>query len=395
MKIFFRLVTVAVFLVILAVVIAYARGYRLDFQKQSVSPNGILAITSSPKTSKVYINGQLKGITDMNTTLSPGNYSIEIKKDGYTSYTKNVALKGELVMSVDGLLFPVNPSLSPLTNLGIVKAIPLDQTNKLLIFSQSEDEAKDGIYLFEVNQSALSLFPPLKPIILRKDLPGNLDLKDTNVYFSPDYKQAIVEFLPTNISYLLNLDEQNSNPINISSSQQTLLYAWQKEKDQEKNKILETFPKQIAKVASDSFHIVSYSPDDTRILYQAIKSIPLPLAIVPRLIATNQTTENRELKKNSLYVYDKKEDRNYEIRNSKFEIRNFSPLWYPDSKHLTFVENNKVSVVDYDGQNTRTVYSGPFDNSFFTLTPDGKIAVLINLNPDANKFPDLYLVGIR
>ena len=113
------------------------------------------------------------------------------------------------------------------------------------------------------------------------------------------------------------------------------------------------------------------------------------------MIATNQTVETRGLKKNGLYVYDKKEDKNYFIGNWKSINSNFPIQWYFDSRHLVIEENKKISIVDYDNENKQTVYSGPFESNFFTTTSDGKIIVLVNLNPEANKLPDLYLVGIR
>ena len=175
---------------------------------------------------------------------------------------------------------------------------------------------------------------------------------------------------------------------------------------------MEAYPKEIAKVASDSFHVIEFSPDETKLLYLAKRSTTLPQAVQPPLIAVNQTPENRNIVVNSLYVYDKKEDRNYKIdlinlidlisnQNKKtlgqlnqLEIRNFIN-WYSDSKHLVINEGKKISFIDYDNQNKQTVYSGDFDNSFFKVTNDGKILILTNLNPEANKFPDLYAVGIR
>ena len=115
----------------------------------------------------------------------------------------------------------------------------------------------------------------------------------------------------------------------------------------------------------------------------------------------------RNIEENSLYVYDKKEDRNYEIQisNTKFLIPNKignwkleignSISWYSDSKHLVINEGKKISFIDYDNQNKQTVFSGAFDEFFFKVGSDGKILILTNLNPDTNKFPDLYAVGIR
>src|SRR5438445_8098607 len=115
---FRRFIAVIFFIIILLFLIAYSRGYRLDFQNKSFNATGILALSSSPKPAKIYINGELKGVTDTNVTLPPGDYTIDIKKDGYSDWSKKVKLKGELVMSYDVVLFPRNPSLSSLTNLG-------------------------------------------------------------------------------------------------------------------------------------------------------------------------------------------------------------------------------------------------------------------------------------
>ncbi|MFN4212843.1 MAG: PEGA domain-containing protein [Microgenomates group bacterium] len=315
MKIIQRLILLIAFIGTLILVIAYARGYRLDFKKKSFTPTGILAISSSPKAAKIYINGLLKGATDTNLTLPPGNYHVEIKKEGFTSWSKNVNLKGELVLTLEASLFPLNPSLSPLTNLGIIKAVPLDATEKILLFTQNGDFEKDGIYLYEASKNPITFFSPLKLIALKKNLPETFDLAKAEVIFSPDYKQAIIEFPISNIeyqiakvAYLFSLDSENQQPFDVSSSKQTLIEAWEKEKEEQKQKILNSFPKEITKIASDSFHIVAFSPDETKILYRAKKDINLPPVLNPPLIATNQTEQVRAVKKDSLYVYDKKEN---------------------------------------------------------------------------------------
>jgi hypothetical protein len=160
MKLLQRLIIFAVFVGIFFLIVAYARGYRLDFTKQTVSSTGIIAVTSNPKAAKIFINGELAGATDTSLTMPPGRYTIEVKKDGYMPWKRELTLKGELVMAADALLFPLNPSLTPLTNLGVGKIIPIDQTGKLLLFSETGNEEKDGIYVFDQNKKPFSLFPP-------------------------------------------------------------------------------------------------------------------------------------------------------------------------------------------------------------------------------------------
>jgi hypothetical protein len=380
MKLLSRLLIIFLFVAILGIVIAYARGYRFDFQNKGFSSTGIIAITSVPKTSKIYLNDHLKGVTDANLTLAPGKYKIEIKKEGFTSWLKNVNLKGELVVNLDVLLYPINPSLSPLTNLGVIKAVPLQDDNKVVVFTE------EGIYLFETARRPLSFFPPLKTLVKKELFPEDLDFSKVEVLISPDQKQAIVD------NYLISLEEENQSILDLSlskESKQTLISAWEEQKRENFLKILETYPADLAKIASDSFKVISFSPTETKVLYQSKTDISLPPMITPPLIVTNQTPENRSLKKGGYYIYDKKEDKNYEISNTS------SIFWYFDSRHLVVEEDRKISIVDYDNSNRQAVYSGPFEANFFTTTSDGKIIVLANLNPEGNKLPDLYLVGIR
>lgn len=389
MKFIFKIILFFLFLIILGLVIAYARGYRVDFQNKSLNSTGIIAITSYPKTAKIYINNQFRGVTDANFTLPSGNYQVEIKKDGYTSWKKSIKLKGELVVNIDALLYPINPSLSPLTNLGIIKAIPIDSSNKVIVFSQS------GIHLFEAAKRPLSFFPALKTIAKIELFPEGIDFYKATVDISPDLKQAIID------NYLISLEEENQSLIDLSlseTSKETLISAWEEQKLANFSKILETYPLEFRKIASESFKIISFSPNETKVLYQALKDVKLQSIINPPLIATNQTQEKREIKKDYLYVYDKKEDKNYEISqiNSNHQSLAGSFIqWYFDSRHLVIEEDKKISIIDYDNENKQTVYSGPFEANFFTTSSDGKIIILANLNPQANQLPDLYLVGIR
>ena len=344
-------------------------------------------------------------------TLPPGEYQVEIKKEGYTSWSKQVRLRGELVVALEGLLFPLNPSLSPLTNMGLTKVVPIPQSEKILIFSEQGKPEKDGIYLFDLGKGPISFLTPTKLILLKQtifDTIGTVDFTKTTVSISPDNKEILLTFptLPEEISYLLSLDEETKVLTDIEASKATLLAAWEQEKASLRKKILEAYPKEISKIASDSFGIISFSPDELKVFYQAKANVTLPIAINPRLLSTNQTLEERSIEMNNTYVYDRKEDRNYKITHFPQGVDNSTlpekeleqtdyMQWYSDSKHLVIKEESKISVLDFDDLNKQTIYSGPFDNSFFKVTTDGRIIILTNLNPEANKLPDLYAVGIR
>ncbi len=393
-----KLFFIFVFLLIIFLLIVFARGYRPNFKEKKIVSTGILTVNSFPKSAQVFLNGELKGITDLNLTLSPGKYLVEVKKDGYLPWKKEITLKGELVINLFPTLFSVNPSLSPKTNIGISRAIPVNNTGKVLFFVDKDDLEKDGLYLFDINKTSLSLFPSLKPLIKKSQFPLTFDKEEfslAKIHFAPDYKQAMLIW-KENV-FLIGMNEENSQPFDISASYQTLLSAWEEEKKQQETKLLTAFGRDFVKVATDSFKIIAFSPDDTKILYQAKKNFSLPHFLKTPLLVTNQTLEDRQLKINRLYVYDRKEDRNYLISNfSLLTNENLNQVfWYSDSRHLVFVKDKKITIADYDGENEQIVYSGPFEKEFLMVNEGGQLIILANLNPEVNPYPDMYNVSLK
>lgn len=416
-----RSIFISFFLIVLFIVIALARGYRFDPRTNTITSTGIISVNSSPKPAKVYVNGVFKGASDLNLTLPYGNYDIEIKKDGYTDWKKKINLKGEIVMSVDGLLFPKNPSLSPLTNLGITKSYPIPETDKVILFSDNGDIEKDGIYLFESDQKTIPIFAPLTLLVLKSNLPQGTDFNTAETVISPEYKEAIITFGKddSKVSYLFNINEVNTELFDITVSRETILSVWEEEKQEALTKVLETFPKAIRTIAPTAFNIIAFSPDERKILYQAKAEATIAQVIKPPLIGANQTAEERSIKSGKVYVYDKKEDKNFPLNinvdkmipaqaeteelatpsailadDTRSKILSFIH-WYPNSGQIVFKRDMDIKIMGYDGTNEITVYSGPAEQNFFAITPEWNLLVLANLNPQNNKYPDLYTIGIR
>lgn len=433
-----RLIIFVIFLIILVIIIALARGYRFDPEEGTLTSTGIISANSLPPAAKIFVNGNLEGVTNTNLTYPPGTYTVKITKDGYTDWEKQLTLKGEIVLDLSVVLFSKNPSLSPLTNLGVSKAIPIGQSEKILIFTQNNSLEKDGIYVLEGNSKRLSLISPLRKVVSLQYLPADINLSKTVVHFAPDYSQAVFSIPNTDesvtYSYLLSLESTTTEPFDVTGSYETILTAWDTEKKKDLAKILETYPKGLQAVAEESFRIIAFSPDETKILYQATQSATIPQVLKNQLVGTNQTPEKRELEANKLYVYDRKEDKNFEIPADlvKLEVSTSDPgteeiqpeevmieteeatntpqieisgynsseifeyiQWYPSSKHLVINEGATVSIMDYDGTNKEAVYSGPYEKGFFSLNSDWRLLILANLNPQNNTFGDVYEVGIR
>ncbi|MFS8158852.1 MAG: PEGA domain-containing protein [Candidatus Roizmanbacteria bacterium] len=418
-SIFKNIFYVVFFVLVLSAIVLYGRGYRPNITKQGLDPTGIIVASSAPDGAKIYINGDLHGATNENITLPPGNYHVKITKDGFSAWEKDVNLKGEWAVKTNAVLYPLNPSLSPITSIGILKAVSSQTGEKTVFVSQTGDPLKDGIYQLNNTKKTLSLGSQLKLLALKSSFSGNADLSSVSFDFSPDEQQVLITtYLPTSTptpsktnkltkaptpvidhTYLLSLTETKQTPFDVTNSVASIKTAWQKETATAVDKLVRTLKTPIQTAASSSFEIASISPDGKKILYKATTDATIPLVIDPPLPGSNQTQESRSLHKNSVYIYDKEEDKNFELTSvpitASIEELNHVIFWHPNSQNLIVNDGTNVSVVDYDNTNKRTVYSGPYELTYLAISDQGDLLILANLNPKINQFPDIYSVGIR
>lgn len=434
----YRILVFCIFGAALVGIIAFARGYRFDIPNTGIESNGLVSVSSSPRSAKVYVNDTLKGITDINLYLKPGEYKIKILKDGYFLWQKMLKVQGEIVQSVDAIIYPINSSLSPLTNIGIVKALPFGTgEKKVLIFSSKsipsgellsptpetvttpEQGTKSGLYVYDSRNHAVSIFPSLSFVLDYKALPLEFLPENTAILFSPKFDQALLFIEPTYPSdkassllsqfdgnypipesfvaaYLISLESLNPSPLEVTASVESLLDAWTQQKNLETRAILGSYKKELRDFLLNNVKLVDISVDKNKILYEATAEATLKPVFKEPLIGSNQTSEVRNTQKGALYLYDLKEDKNYPILEPGELARQHAyPMLHPNSKNIIINDEKSVSVVDYDGLNKQKVYSGPFESGFYLVTGDGKVLVLTNLNPALNAYPDLYAIGLR
>ena len=82
--------------------IRFAQGYRFNFlnfsnSRQVMHGTGLLVANSFPSGAQVFLNGKLTSATDTTLYLDPGKYEVEISRDGYTPWKKNITIEPELV----------------------------------------------------------------------------------------------------------------------------------------------------------------------------------------------------------------------------------------------------------------------------------------------------------
>lgn len=472
------IITFSMLALLTAGIILYGRGYHFDFENKTVNSTGSLVLTSFPDGASVFINGQFNTATNNTIPMSPGWYDIKITKQGYSPWQKKMRVDPEVVAKTDALLFPINPSLSPLTTFDVKEPVVSPDGTKIAFISVNKNEesldnlntdsrreaplTRSGIYILDINDGLLTLnrfstlildFNQLPNFSPNNELTANSQ-QPTAIIWSPDSKQVlylryknspvvtptpsvkttktIVTSEPNPIleaSYLLDATKLNNTVIPLIGSFDDTIEIWKKQKEVKEHEFIISFPKAYQAIATQSAKIIAFSPDETKVLYEATKSTTIAKAILPPLIGSNTTEEQRTITPGNIYVYDVKEDKNFfimESGNKKQEagksintttqtvanntnqtvgswelgVENSAakpPLqWYPDSRHLIYVEPESVTVMDYDGSNRVSVYAGPFQNSFVVPWPSGgRIVILTTLNVAGSSKPSLYTVNIR
>ncbi|MCX6792213.1 MAG: PEGA domain-containing protein [Candidatus Gottesmanbacteria bacterium] len=391
-SIFISIVTLCAILGVAIAVIAYGRGYRLDVNQTSIKPTGLISATSDPVGAQVLVDGTLKTATNNSFNIDPGFYTVRISKESYIPWEKKIRVQGEVVSAVSAFLFPTNPSLSPLTTLGIANpTLSPDGTKVAYIIPAANLDAavakKAGLWYYELSEGPLGR--NRDPV--QVESANAVDFAASSITWSPDATQLLVEASTSSRLYTL---EKPNTFTDVSTTQPQLLAEWTTtQADTDKQK-LAAFKPAIVNMTTSSAKIISFSPDETKILYQATASATIPQVIVPPLIGTNSTPEDRNIKPGKFYVYDSKEDKNYFLLN-KNEISG-AIQWFPTSRHLLLTLKGKIDVMEYDRTNWVTIYSGPFVDNFVAPWSNGsRIIILTNLNGDALSLPNLYTVNLR
>jgi len=391
------LITLSVLLVLVlatAGIVLYGRGYIFSFNNgvADLAGTGLLVATSNPDGAQVFVNGHLTTATNNTINLQPGSYNVRIFKEGYFPWEKNLIIEKGVVAKAEALLFPTAPKLESITNIGVNDPVMDPSRTKIAYAVSSQAVRKNGVYVLDMTS---------RPILTLQNSSSQI-ADDTTALFSkaklswaPDGSNLLASISAQNAvsSYLLGANTFNQSPSDITEILQSVNTNWKKLKSEKDKSMVDALPSKTKKIVAENFNVIAWSPDETKVLYQASESATLPIIITPRLIGSNSTSEKRKIEKDSIYVYDIKEDRNYKILGR--EETQVALTWFPDSKHLIYVHDQKVEIMEYDAKNITKVYAGPFLDSYVFPWPDGsKIIILTNLG-NSDTSPNLYTISLK
>lgn len=364
----------------------YARGYRFDRKTFKFSPNGLLVINSEPNGAQVVINGDLKTATNSTISLVPGTYDITLKKESFIPWQKRMVIEKEVVTAIDAVLFPAAPSLTSLTFSGATDPTPSKDSSKIAFIvpvSKNESSDKGGIWIVESINLPIGFIREPKRV-------ADGDFAGYAIEWSYDSREILVS--QKGVSYLFDISDftpQNQR-VNVSSQVKKIKLEWgEKEKKQltgKLNKFESTLKDLFATKAKD----IIFSPDENKILYIASESASIPQGLVKQLPGASTQKQTRDIKIGKKYIYDIKEDRNFEIADDTQPT-----YWLPTSNHIIAPQEGKIVIMDYDGTNRQVVYSGSYISPHaYPYSNASKILILTNLGA-TDSLPNLYSLNLK
>jgi hypothetical protein len=374
--------------------IKFAKGYRPSLKSKTLKGTGLLVATSYPKGASVFINNKLTTATDDTLNLPPGEYQIKIAKDGYISWEKTLILEAELVTQTNARLFPAVPDLKPLTFSGALNPTPSPNGQKILFaVANATSDSQNGLYVLDLPSGPLSFKSEPRQIARSNQ---HYDFSQAQFSWSPNSTQVLASFnsgKTNEANILLNVNSFNDTADfkDVTARLPVILAEWNELLEKKDHERLAQLPQFIQQLATQSATALYWSPDEDKLMYTATASAQIPENLIPPLPASSTQTETRQLEPNNIYIYDIEEDKNFKLGSVDQPI-----LWYPDSRHVIIVENNKIIIAEYDGTNRHTVYAGPFAADFAYPWPNGsRLIILASLNGGGDLPPNLYSINLK
>ena len=246
---------------------------------------------------------------------------------------------------------------------------PLAAPNgKLIAFSIRGDAKKSGIWTLSTASGTLPSFFTRDLTKLAADN-EEATFSRGSYEFSPDSSELLVRLPESERYFLLSTTGENGSPKEVTLDVAKIKIAWDEQKIKDRESILKTFGDK-AKLLADTLTAIKFSPDKTKFLGRKNNGAGFLYNSDPGP-APNQEPE----------IYNLPKGLNY--------------LWYPDSEHVIIVETDSITIIDADGKNNVTIYTGGFDPDFVAPWSDGsRVVVSTNLNSTVNKLSNLYAIEL-
>ena len=404
------LITTLIILFVSTLLYLYTAGYRLRKDEKSqvdIKVTGMISAKSLPEGASVYLDEELVTATDDSIPgVIPGKHLLEIKKNGFTPWQKEIEVFSELVTDITAVLISKTPRIEPLTNTGAKKPVMSPSLSAIAYLSMDDDSP--GVWVIPLNYNRINFFSSTPKVILEDTryvkFSESLDIK-----WSPDEKELLVQ-QAENAYYMADLVSDSAKSVSVVDVDE-ILAEWEeivvenRKELVEKSELTEAdgLTEELKEIALDPE--TSWAPDENKFLYK------------------DKVINNQGLIEYKIYNMEKPLPIG-ETRGSVVLTTNPNDVqpklsWYADSFHLVMVDNpldegvddatqvnngnsgengepssSAIFLIRIDGTNKTGIYNNTiYSNRVFSSPGGDKIVLLTSFKSEAET--NLYTVSIR
>ena len=168
------------------VLVAYGRGYFYDLETGKIAGGGLLSIDSEPGDARIRVDDARRGSTENRIRLASGTYTVQLRREGYRSWTKELSVQTAAVTYARyPVLVPNKVPSDPIRNLNGLKFVSQSDDQRYLAAVTSTDGG-DRLRIFPAGgqSSYLALAPSAKY--------PSLNINITDLSWAPDASRAFV-----------------------------------------------------------------------------------------------------------------------------------------------------------------------------------------------------------
>lgn len=341
----------SLFLILAPTVIIYSQGYRIDWNQKTIVQTGALFFEPRPAPVEIFIDGRLRKKSNFvfqNVfigNLLPGNYLVQVKKEGYSAWTKNLEISPKLVTEAKNvMLFPTPPGVVEIKK--DIKKFSFSPSRKLIAFVEEDRIPMMTLHDKENNRNKL-IFKASRNLANSNITNIQWDKDSTKLFFSLEsayYK----EWMMVDIT----ADQPETLPLS------------------KKIKTEQTFKKYTKRLYKPLIDKLAWSQSKPSVIFFTVQETNPPLNRLSTNILFSYDTKNKKLSEPLAY-----------------DVLEYAE----DDKKIFYMSSilRNLNFLDLETDNVKQISFNPLSNSnnnIEKILADGeKILVIVNDSPKITK----------